>query len=80
MQSKLEDNSRAKCTKDGRQGLGGLKELGCGDSIALLGIDGHLGKRSLEGIEVSASGGDLNGGHIGIYVDGGWQREARWVE
>lgn len=78
MQSTLEDETRARCTKDGCQGLSSLEELDCGNSIALLGVDGHLSKRPLEGIEVGASGGDLNGGHSGFYVDGGGQQEARW--
>ena len=31
-------------TEDGDQGLGGVEELGGGDGMVLLGVDGHIGK------------------------------------
>ena len=45
-------------TEHGGQSLGGLEEVGGGDGIVLGGVDGDVNERLLEGVEVSASGGD----------------------
>ena len=44
------------CTKHGGQGLGSVEELGGGDGIVLVSVDGNVGEGLLEGVEKSTAG------------------------
>lgn len=46
-------------TKQRRQGLGSLEELGRGYSIILLFVDGHVHERPLQRVEPCSIRGDL---------------------
>lgn len=55
-------------TKDSGQGLSGVEELGGSDSIVLLGVDGDIDERLLEGLDDGTTGRNDGGRHDGEFV------------
>lgn len=51
-------------TEDGDQRLSGSEELGRGDGIVLVRVDGDVGKGLLEGVDDGAAGGNSWAGHV----------------
>lgn len=52
-------------TKHGGQGLGSIEELGSSNGIAILGINGHVHKGLLEGVDDGGADGDIKSRHFG---------------
>lgn len=52
-------------TKDAGQGLGGIEELGSGNGIVIVGVDGDVDEALLEGVDNGAAGGDRGSRHDG---------------
>ena len=53
-------------TKDAGQGLGGIEELGGGNGVVIVGVDGDVDEALLEGVDNGAAGGDRGSRHDGI--------------
>lgn len=77
-----EGGGEAGQTEDGSQRLGGIEELGGGDGILVVGIDGHVSEGLLEGVQQGAAGWERRGRHDGrcIVVSGEEGREKKYNE